>query len=68
MAPQFTAMYGPCFRALKAWMIWGITSLPVPLSPVINTLRSVGATCAAISMALSRPAEVPMMPKRCLMG
>jgi hypothetical protein len=44
MAPQFTAMYFPCFLCDKAWIILGILYLPTPLSPVTNTEMSVGAT------------------------
>ena len=66
MAPQLTAMYVPCLRWLFWWMICGKFSLPTPLSPVISTERSVGATCMATSMARLSVASLPMIPKRCL--
>ena len=42
-APQFNATKGCCARGLAWCMAWANSSLPVPLSPVISTLRSVGA-------------------------
>jgi hypothetical protein len=62
IAPQFTAEYGPCLRRLFWWMIWGITSLPLPLSPVTSTVSSVGATRMATAMARSSSGEPPMIP------
>ena len=44
MAPQFTAIYLPCFLCDKECIILGILSLPTPLSPVTNTEMSVGET------------------------
>lgn len=46
----------------------GKTSFPVPLSPVISTVRSVGATCLAISIDLISKDELPIIPKRCLIA
>jgi hypothetical protein len=62
MAPQFTAMNELCFRDDKAWMICEKTSLPTPLSPTINTLKSVEATCTATLSAWFNAGELPMMP------
>jgi hypothetical protein len=44
------------------------TSLPLPLSPVIKTEISVGATWLAIFMALFNNGELPIMPKRCFIS
>ena len=62
MAPQLTAMYCPCLRLLFWWIIFGKCSLPTPLSPVMSTDRSVGATWMAMSMARFSPSELPIMP------
>ena len=40
---------GKYLRLLLLWMAWAISSLPVPLSPRINTVASVLATTATIS-------------------
>ena len=64
MAPQFTAMYCPCLRRLYWCIICGKLSFPTPLSPVISTDKSVGATWIAISMARISASLLPMMPKR----
>jgi hypothetical protein len=44
MAAQLMATNGFSFRGLKLWMAWAISSLPVPLSPVISTLLPEPAT------------------------
>lgn len=64
MAPQFTAMYCPCLRRLYWCIICGKLSFPTPLSPVISTDKSVGATWIAISMARISASLLPIMPKR----
>ena len=48
IAPQFTAIYFPCFRELLACIICGKNSFPAPLSPVISTAKSIGAICRAL--------------------
>src|SRR3989304_5382255 len=40
-------------------MNWAMTSLPVPLSPLMNTDASVGPTCRASSTALRKSGEIP---------
>ena len=47
MAAQFSATNGLSWRGLASWMAWAQTSLPVPLSPVMNT---VALLAAALSM------------------
>ena len=42
-AAQLILMILPLLRGLKAWMRSAITSLPVPLSPVMSTATSLGA-------------------------
>jgi hypothetical protein len=44
IAPQLTATKGPRPRPLLAWIASAHTSLPVPLSPVMNTVARLGAT------------------------
>ena len=44
IAAQFSAMKGPALRAPTRWMVRATTSLPVPVSPVINTVASLSAT------------------------
>ena len=45
-APQFTAINGPLARWLN-WWIWRATnSLPVPVSPMMSALASLGAICS----------------------
>ena len=44
---QFKAKKGPFALGLSAWMARANNSLPVPLSPVINTVASVTATSQA---------------------
>ena len=43
MAPQSTAINGPSFRELFSCILLEVTSFPVPLSPVIKTVKGVGA-------------------------
>ena len=42
-APQSTTTNGACLRRLCAWTARASTSLPVPVSPPISTVASVGA-------------------------
>ena len=44
MAAQLTFTSGPAARRLQAWITSASTSLPTPLSPVIRTRLSEGAT------------------------
>ena len=62
MLPQFMAKNLLCLRAELSCIILGITSLPTPLSPTINTDKSIGATCMAIWSALLRAGEFPTTP------
>ena len=68
IAPQFTAMYLPCFLCDKEWIIFGILSLPTPLSPVTNTEISVGATWMAFSTARFSFGSFPIIPNRCFVA
>ena len=47
-------------RRLFWWMNWAITSLPVPLSPLMNTDASVPATLRARSTAWRNSGEMPI--------
>ena len=44
MAAQLTFTNGPSARGLRRWMARAMSSLPVPLSPVMSTDALVGAT------------------------
>ena len=44
MAAQFTLTNGPSARGDRRWMAREMSSLPVPLSPVMSTPALVGAT------------------------
>src|SRR5438105_10124122 len=44
IAAQFTLTKGHERRGEAAWMARAISSLPVPVSPVISTVESIGAT------------------------
>jgi hypothetical protein len=46
IAPRSTAMNTPAARADWRWISRAISSLPVPFSPRISTLASVGAAFA----------------------
>ena len=46
IAAQLIATNGFSARGLLRWMARATSSLPVPLSPVISTVESVGATRA----------------------
>src|SRR2546422_732614 len=58
-AAQFTATNGRLDRRLLWWINWAISSLPLPLSPVMNTDASVGATLRASSIARWNAGAVP---------
>jgi len=45
-AAQFTFTISCSRRGLSSWMARAIRSLPVPVSPRIRTVLSVGATCS----------------------
>ena len=47
-------------RRLFWWMNWAMTSLPVPLSPLMKTEASVAATLRASSTALRNSGEMPI--------
>ena len=46
-APQFSDRKGPSLRPESSWMKCAMTSFPVPDSPWMSTVLSVGATCSA---------------------
>ena len=63
-APQLTATNGSRARGLAWWMALAISSLPVPDSPWISTVASVGATRATRSRTRRISGERAMMPGR----
>ncbi len=66
MAPQLTTTKGPLLRGLRAWISLAISSLPVPVSPVINTLMSVVATFSTLWNTSTTPGQLPTMSPKCL--
>jgi hypothetical protein len=60
-AAQLMAMKGRVLRRLLAWMARAISSLPVPDSPEMNTLASVGATRDTTENTFWMLSLVPMM-------
>ena len=59
MAAQLMGTNGRVARFEFAWMARAISSLPVPLSPVINTVTSVGATRTSLVSSSRIGAERP---------
>ena len=59
IAAQFTSTNGDLFLFDCSCMLLATNSFPVPFSPVINTLASLGATLAIISLTANIPADSP---------
>ena len=59
--PQSTATKGPLARGLSSWILRARSPLPVPDSPVMSTVESVGATILAISRTRFMAWLSPMM-------
>jgi hypothetical protein len=51
MAAQFTATKARLARGLASWMCRAMSSLPVPLSPVMSTVDGCRATLSARAIA-----------------
>ena len=64
MAPQCTGMKRPPARPDKRWSAAATSSLPVPLSPEMRTVASVGATRRMISKIASMLGCWPMIPSK----
>ena len=64
MPPRLTLTKGCFARWLLAWMASAISSLPVPLSPVISTEALVRAMRATVSRTFVSPFDLPMMLPR----
>ena len=65
MAPQLMVTNGPLTRLLRRWSSRAISSLPVPVSPVMSTLMSVAATFCSLRNTSIIEAQAPMIsPKR----
>ena len=58
-AAQLILIHGPSRRALRSCSALAISSLPVPLSPMISTLASVSATEAMVSITRWMPGADP---------
>jgi hypothetical protein len=54
IAPQLTARNSRSRRRLTSWIVCATISLPVPLSPVMNTVAPVGATRSTVVQPLHR--------------
>ncbi len=58
-AAQLTLTSGRSLRGLRAWIARATSSLPVPVSPRISTVASVGATSSTFSRASRERAALP---------
>ena len=63
-AAQFTLTSGWVLRLLRLWMARTNNSLPVPVSPWINTVLSVSATCSSCPRACSSRSDSPMISSK----
>ena len=63
-AAQFRATNGLFLRGLFWWMAWATSSLPVPVSPWISTLASVGAMRFSRSITSCICGLLPMTPSK----
>ena len=69
IAPQLITMNGPDARDDLVWISRAMSSLPVPVSPVMSTEMSVGATFCTLRYTSSIDAQLPMIsPKRVLLS
>ena len=59
IAAQLMATNGRLDRREFWWMKWAISSFPLPLSPVMNTDASVGATLRASSIDVAEHRRRP---------
>jgi hypothetical protein len=59
-APQLSARYGPFARADSACSWLAMSSLPVPLSPMISTVTSAGPTRAIVRASLCICGDSPI--------
>ena len=62
MAAQFTEIIGALARRDRLCRARATNSLPVPDSPWINTVESVGATLRILLYSSCMGAQEPMMP------
>ena len=61
MAPQLMTTKGPVARLLRRWISWAMSSLPVPVSPVMRTEMSVVATFWSLRKTSSIDEHEPMI-------
>ena len=65
MAPQLMTTNGPLARLLRRWISRAMSSLPVPVSPVMSTEMSVVATFCSLRKTSIIDGQAPMIsPKR----
>ena len=60
-AAQCSFTNGPVARGLRSWIAAAISSLPVPVSPVMSTLARDGATWATVLNTACIGGALPMM-------
>ena len=63
-AEQLSLISGLSFRRERLWTARAISSFPVPVSPRISTVESVGATCFTLASTLRSTAEPPMISSK----
>ena len=63
-AAQLTLISGLAARRLWEWIARAISSLPVPVSPVISTVASVGATRLTLSSTASSAGDRPTISSK----
>ena len=61
MAAQFNLTKGRPHLELMLWIACAMSSLPVPVSPWINTVEPVGATRSTCSSTASSAELLPMI-------
>ncbi|MEI9971552.1 MAG: hypothetical protein WDO73_05510 [Ignavibacteriota bacterium] len=59
--PQSTGTNGWSLRKLKRWIMRATRSLPVPVSPSIMTVASVGAVFEMVLYTSTIPGEIPII-------
>ena len=64
MVAQLMRTKGCILRGLPWWMAWANSSLPVPLSPVIKTGRSLAVALSASFFRPRMAAPCPMMLRK----
>ena len=64
-APQLTLMNGPAARLLSRWIARATSSLPVPLSPQMNTVVSLAAIFSTVRRTACIFSPLPTSSGKC---